>query len=144
MNTNDGTREQIKSGIESTVGSPTKGETTSTTQSELMSIVLERIEDGSLDFRTLVQRFHEGVPEETQSWVGGGENQQIDPKEVARILGPNDLRKIATDAGLPEDEVCTELAELLPKIIDKFTPEGWLPDGQVAKQAAGDLKSKLS
>lgn len=144
MNNNNGTREQIKSGIESTVGSPSKGEATSTTQSELMSILLEHIENGTLDFRTLVARFHEGAPSQTQSWVGSGENQEIGPNDVARILGPNDLASIATQAGLPEEEVCIELAELLPTIIDKFTPEGWLPDGQIAKQAAGDLKSKIS
>jgi uncharacterized protein YidB (DUF937 family) len=144
MNNNDGTREQIKSGIESTVGSPTKGEETSTTQSELMSIMLEHIENGSLDFRTLVERFHKGAPQETQSWVGSGENQQIKPADVASILGPNDLRSISSEAGLPEDEVCAELAELLPTIIDKFTPEGWLPEGHIAQQAASDLASKIS
>jgi uncharacterized protein YidB (DUF937 family) len=109
-----------------------------------MSIVLEHIENGSLDFRTLVERFHEGAPQETQSWVGSGENQEIKAADVARILGPNDLSSISKEAGLPEDEVCIELAEVLPMVIDKFTPEGWLPEGHVAKQAAGDLKSKIS
>ncbi|MDP4199279.1 MAG: YidB family protein [Bacteroidota bacterium] len=142
--TSDGTREMISHGIAQTVGSPSRGEVTSSTQSALMGIVLARIESGQLSFSSLVNRFNELAPEATRTWIGPGINAAITAAEVERILGPRDLASISNEAGLPASEVSVELAQLLPTIIDKFTPEGSLPDAPLVRQAAGDLRTKIS
>ena len=135
----------IVEAITQSVGSPTKGDQVSSTQSELMSIVMCKIEDGSLDLKTLLERFNSsGMWDKTRSWVGAGDNAELRSQEVERVFGPNDLARIAKEAGLPPNEVAEELAELLPKIVDKFSPAGVMPDNATIKEAASLLKSKIN
>jgi uncharacterized protein YidB (DUF937 family) len=135
---------QITDSIEDSVGSPTKGDQVSSTQAALMQIVLCKIEEGELDLRTLIDRFNaSGMWDKTSSWVGKGENVKLISQEVERVLGPNDLERISKEAGMPSNEVSEELAELLPKIVDKFSPGGVMPENATIKEAAGLVKSKV-
>ena len=136
--------EQITEAVEESVGSPSKGDQTSTTQTALMAIMFRKIEDHELDLRTLLDRFHaSGLAEHAKSWVGIGENAKLAAHEVERVLGPKDLERISKEAGIPSQEVAVELAELLPKLIDQFSPEGTLPEDSTIKEAASLLKSKI-
>jgi len=134
----------ITDAIEESVGSPTKGDQVSSTQAALMQIVLCKIEGGELDLRTLIDRFNaSGMWDKTSSWVGKGKNAELRAQEVEHVLGPNDLERISKEAGIPANEVCEELAELLPKIVDKFSPGGVMPTNATIKEAAGLVKSKI-
>ena len=59
-----------------------------------------------------------------QSWVGMGENQPVSNNQIQNVLGSEQVNAIATRMGVDPAIVSTFLAEYLPKIVDKLTPEG--------------------
>ena len=71
------------------------------------------------------------------SWVGTGANLPISPEQLQSVLGSEQLQSIAASLGFSPQQASSHLAELLPQVIDKLTPNGQLP-------AAGDLGSLLA
>jgi uncharacterized protein YidB (DUF937 family) len=59
-----------------------------------------------------------------QSWVGMGENQTISSNQIQNVLGSEQVSAMATRMGVDPAVASTFLAEYLPKIVDKLTPEG--------------------
>lgn len=77
----------------------------------------------------LLQRFQQkGYGDQVQSWVGTGENQPIPPEAVGDVFDANELSQIASQAGVSVEEARAGLSELLPQVVDNFTPQGELPD----------------
>ena len=59
-----------------------------------------------------------------QSWVGMGENEAISSNQIQRALGSEQVNAIATRMGVDPGVASNFLAEYLPKIVDKLTPQG--------------------
>lgn len=59
-----------------------------------------------------------------KSWVGMGENESISSNQVQNVLGPEQVNALAAKMGIDPDQASGFLAEYLPKIVDKLTPEG--------------------
>jgi uncharacterized protein YidB (DUF937 family) len=59
-----------------------------------------------------------------QSWVGMGENQPISSDQIQNVLGSDQVKALAAKMGVDPTQASTFLAEYLPKIVDKLTPEG--------------------
>ena len=59
-----------------------------------------------------------------QSWVGMGENQPISSNQVQNALGSEQVKALAAKMGIDPAQASGFLAEYLPKIVDKLTPEG--------------------
>ena len=77
----------------------------------------------------LLQRFQQaGYGEQAQSWVGTGQNLPVSPDIIGQIFGSGGLSQIARQAGLSEQETSEGLAQLLPDVVDRFTPGGQVPD----------------
>lgn len=81
-----------------------------------------------------------GLGEQARSWVSPGQNQPLPADALGRVFGQDGLATIARMAGLSESETTTGLAQLLPEIIDRATPEGRVPDDD---QLAGSLQDLL-
>jgi uncharacterized protein YidB (DUF937 family) len=76
----------------------------------------------------LVQQFQQrGMSDVVGSWVGTGQNRAISADEMDAALGPEQIDQFAQQSGLPRREVSGGLAQVLPQIIDKMTPDGRLP-----------------
>ena len=58
------------------------------------------------------------------SWVGMGENQPISNSQIQNVLGSDQVKALAAKMGIDPAQASTLLAEYLPKIVDKLTPEG--------------------
>src|SRR5436309_1977707 len=58
------------------------------------------------------------------SWVGMGENQPISGGQVQKVLGPDEVNALAAKLGVDPAQASHFLAEYLPKVVDKLTPEG--------------------
>jgi len=58
------------------------------------------------------------------SWVGMGENQQVSANQIQNVLGSDQVRALATKMGIDPAQASNLVAEYLPKIVDKLTPEG--------------------
>src|SRR6186713_2974166 len=59
-----------------------------------------------------------------QSWVGMGENEAISSNQVQKALGSEQVKALAAKMGIDPAQASGFLAEYLPKIVDKLTPEG--------------------
>ena len=76
----------------------------------------------------LIARFQQGgFADIIQSWIGTGANQQIDPQQVRQVLGQEKVDELSTRVGLPHESLLSELANLLPTVIDRLTPRGRAP-----------------
>lgn len=63
------------------------------------------------------------------SWISTGENQPIGADQLQSVLGSEQVQAIANRLGLNTQEVSGHLAQLLPQLVDKLTPNGTLPEG---------------
>jgi uncharacterized protein YidB (DUF937 family) len=58
------------------------------------------------------------------SWVGMGENQPISADQIQKVLGSDQVNALAAKIGVDPAQASHFLAEYLPKVVDKLTPEG--------------------
>jgi uncharacterized protein YidB (DUF937 family) len=58
------------------------------------------------------------------SWVGMGENQPISADQIQKVLGSDQVNALAAKIGVDPGQASHFLAEYLPKVVDKLTPEG--------------------
>jgi uncharacterized protein YidB (DUF937 family) len=68
-----------------------------------------------------------GLGEVVHSWIGTGANQPITPEQLEKALGSDWLQQIASRVGVPPEVISAHLSEILPKIVDRLTPSGELP-----------------
>ena len=93
----------------------------------------------------LMQAFNQhGLGDIISSWVGTGTNEAITPDQVQEVLGSGELQQLAEKAGVSVDAVKTQLAELLPKMIDQATPEGKIPAGGLLDMGQEFLRGLFS
>ena len=70
-----------------------------------------------------------GLGDVVNSWVSGGDNKEITGDQLSSVLGNDAVSGIAQKAGLSSGVAATAMAFMLPKVIDKLTPNGVLPTG---------------
>ena len=95
----------------------------------------------------LVQGFQQnGMGDIISSWIGTGENLPVSSEQVQAGLG-GQLHQFASTTGLSTEAASTQLAQILPLIIDKLTPNGQLPEGGVQssllEQGLNFFKAKI-
>jgi uncharacterized protein YidB (DUF937 family) len=92
----------------------------------------------------LLERFQQkGYGDQVQSWISTGENQPIPPDAVSEVFDHNELSQIASQAGVSEDEAREGLSELLPQVVDNFTPQGQLPDSDQLSSTIDQLMQEM-
>jgi uncharacterized protein YidB (DUF937 family) len=67
-----------------------------------------------------------GLGPQVQSWLGNGANMPITEDQLKAVLGNAQLQDLARHAGLPVDEILKLLAQYLPELVDKASPNGVL------------------
>ncbi|MDK2743652.1 MAG: YidB family protein [Nitrospira sp. BO4] len=78
----------------------------------------------------LVQAFQKnGLGEIVNSWVSTGHNLPVTPNQVEQGLGSDILKQVAAKAGLSSGAASSQLAGLLPDLVDKLTPNGKIEAG---------------
>ena len=78
----------------------------------------------------LVQAFQKnGLGEIVNSWVSTGKNLQVTPNQIEQGLGSDLLSQLAGKAGLSSGAASSQLAGLLPDLVDKLTPNGKIEAG---------------
>jgi uncharacterized protein YidB (DUF937 family) len=76
----------------------------------------------------LLQRFQAaGLGHVADSWVGNGPNQPINPEDLHRALGDEQVQSMARQSGMSTSQLLPLLARYLPTIVDRMTPNGQLP-----------------
>lgn len=97
-------------------------------QSPLVQMALQLIQqNGGLP--GIISKFqHGGMTEEVGSWVGTGQNMPMTGNQLQEILGSGSMGQIAQKLGLSHGDASSNLAQILPQIIDRMTPTGQIPD----------------
>ena len=67
-----------------------------------------------------------GLNAQVQSWLGPGANLPITEDQLKAVLGNAQLQEFARHLGLPVDATLKLLAQYLPDIVDKASPNGTL------------------
>ena len=77
-----------------------------------------------------------GLGDQVKSWIGTGANMPISADQLNNVLGSDKIRDIANQLGMSHGEVSGGLADMLPQLIDKLSPNGQLPDSHNMLQDA--------
>lgn len=76
----------------------------------------------------IIQKFKDsGYKELVESWISKGANTPITAEQINQIFGNEKVKSIAQKIGVNPDLVAQQLAQYLPVVIDKLTPDGQLP-----------------
>jgi uncharacterized protein YidB (DUF937 family) len=87
--------------------------------------------DGQSGLDGLIDRFQRGgLGDLMESWVGHGENRPVQPRQLSDALGSDTVDALAQRTGLPREDLLSQLAEALPQVIDRLTPQGRRPTGE--------------
>ena len=81
-----------------------------------------------------------GLEAKADSWIGTGENAPISGADVRKVVGDDQLAQIAAQLGVSDDEAADAVAQVLPTIVDKVSPEGHLAPESELESAFGALE----
>ena len=79
----------------------------------------------------------QGLGEVVASWVGTGQNLPITAEQLQAVLGNEQVQSMAKGLGISPDLLGGQLAQLLPQVVDKLTPNGEVPQGDGLGAAMG-------
>lgn len=68
-----------------------------------------------------------GQGDVADSWVSKGPNKPIDPPQIKQAIGADVLSELSRQTGLSEEEILARLSQRLPEAVDKYTPDGRVP-----------------
>ena len=86
----------------------------------------DRPDLGGLD--GLIEGFRKsGLGDVIESWIGHGQNRSVQPNQLAQALGPDTLGTLERATGMSRDTLLSQLAQVLPQVIDGLTPQGRVP-----------------
>ncbi len=112
-------------------------------QSGLMGVVMGLINNQPGGLSGLVSQLTQGgLGNAVSSWVGMGENQPVSGDAIQQALGSDKIQELAAKAGISSDALSSGLAQMLPGVVDKLTPNGEVPSGDLMEQGLAMLKGK--
>ncbi len=99
------------------------------TQAKLANAVVKKFQtnDGGGLTAILQQLESKGLGQAVQSWIGTGANQAVSPEQLEKALGSEQIQQLAAHVGISPEVLRSHLSEILPKIVDRLTPDGKLP-----------------
>ena len=78
------------------------------------------------------------------SWIGTGANLPVSAEQIQQVLGNEQVRAFAQKTGSSPEAATSQLAGILPGIVDKLTPGGEVPKGDLMSTGMGLLKGLMS
>lgn len=106
--------------------------------------LLEMIQNQPGGLQGLVQSFHDkGLGGVASSWVGTGPNAPVTSDQIHQVLGSDQVKALAAKAGISPDVAGSAIAQLLPGIVDKLTPNGQVPAHNSVMDMVGGLLQNL-
>jgi len=91
----------------------------------------------------ILSKFQEGgLADVAASWVGKGNNAPVSSNQITDVLGSGAIADMAAKFGISPDILSSQLAEHLPGVVDKMTPDGEVNDnsGDLLGTVLGMLK----
>jgi uncharacterized protein YidB (DUF937 family) len=92
---------------------------------DILTQVLGKTDLGSVG-GLLQQLQQSGLSSQVASWLGNGQNLPISADQLKNALGEQNLGQLASQFGLPAEELLKHLANHLPDAIDQMSTGGSL------------------
>ena len=73
------------------------------------------------------QMQQQGLGNTVKSWVESGANQPISADQVHAAFGSDVIAGLAAKVGMQPADLAAKLAQVLPQVVDKLTPNGVVP-----------------
>ena len=90
--------------------------------------ILEMIQNHPGGLNGLINAFHtNGFGALMNSWTSTGENLPATGEQMQQVLGSEKVQAIAQQLGISPEVAKSTLAQMLPVVIDKLTPNGTIP-----------------
>lgn len=70
-----------------------------------------------------------GLGDAAASWVGKGENIPVTADQISSVLGSGAIAEMAAKFGIDPATLSAQIAEHLPTVVDKLTPNGEVEAG---------------
>ena len=87
----------------------------------------------------LIDQFQKkGLGDTVDSWINTGKNKDVSTREVTSALGNDVVDELSRRTGLSRDQVVDELARILPRAVDRMTPDGRLPSRAEVERMMAD------
>lgn len=101
-------------------------------ENDLMSTIMNLVGGKGGGLNDLISQFKsKGLGDVVSSWVGTGKNLPVSPEQIQNVLGSDQIKNIASKLGMDVGQVTGKLSDLLPQAVDKLTPEGKVPEGDI-------------
>jgi len=86
----------------------------------------------------ILGKFREGgLSQQADSWVGTGQNMNISADHLQQVFGPSTISDLASRLGISEQQAGSQMAQILPEVINRLTPEGQVPENSDEEIAQG-------
>jgi len=109
----------------------------------LLSHVLDMVQNHPGGVSGMVNSLNTGgLGSIVSSWIGTGQNLPVSADQIESALGSGPIANLAAKAGISPDQAKTALSQLLPQVIDKLSPSGQLPEGNLLESALSMLRGK--
>jgi uncharacterized protein YidB (DUF937 family) len=108
-------------------------------QTGLMSAVSGLLTGGG-GIGGLMQKFAgHGLGDLVKGWVSTGPNPPATPQQIEQVFGADQLRQIASQTGIDPGQISGHIAQILPQLVDKVTPQGQPVEGGALQQGLASL-----
>ena len=125
-------------GILDNLQSSTDGQ--SGNQGDILGTVMNLIGGQSGGLNGLISQFSSnGLGDIIGSWVGTGKNLPISGDQIQSVLGNDTVKNLASKIGMDSGALTSQLSNLLPNVVDKLTPDGKVPEGDMLSQGMNML-----
>lgn len=99
---------------------------------DLISTVMNLVGGQKDGLNGLISQFtSKGLGDVVGSWVGTGKNLPISADQIQSVLGSEQLKNLASKIGMDSNALTGQLSNLLPQVVDKLTPDGKVPEGDI-------------
>ena len=95
----------------------------------VLALVMQLLQQSGGLQGLLRQMQQSGYGDQVQSWVGTGQNQSLPPDALSQIFGSGTLQQLAQQFGVPAEQLTGSVAQALPEVINRMTPDGSVPQG---------------
>jgi uncharacterized protein YidB (DUF937 family) len=111
----------------------------------LVEVIMRVLQNRQGGLSGIISAFQQnGMGDAVQSWIGTGPNQPLSGEQVSKVLGPSAVQQVAEQAGISHEEAKAGLAQMVPQIVDRLTPNGQVPANKdLMAQGMEVLKGKL-
>ena len=94
---------------------------------------------------SLIEQFtHKGYGSQANSWISSGPNEDLSPQAVSDVFGDDQISQIAQQAGVSTEDARHGLSELLPSMVDHFTPQGEMPSLEHMSSSVDDFMKRMN